>query len=233
MAAARRVERPGAVRHAGLERYNRAAGWRCGWRSTPALAPGFVVHPGGRLSVFVLVPTEDPAYYRLEITRVSPDGAILARDEFQDTPGPREDIYYDDSGPHPFPYAGPLRFGHRSHVVGMADGEGLTMLAWTYGAKLYRLAADGAVTWETQVMPANVGMAFSFIRELLATDEAGRVHVAYQIFDEDVAIYNQHFDRAPLAAVGTYDVLVERFDADGTFSAAQSSAGRAATRRRA
>lgn len=190
-----------------------------------ALVPGFVVHPSGELTVFVLQPIEGQRLYRLELLRLSTDGEILARRDFQDTPGPRETLYYDDSGVHELPVEGPLRFGDRAHVVGLPDGEGLYLYAWSYGAKLYRLDAAGAELWDAQVMPANLGMAFMFIDERLAVDERGRVHVAYQIFDEDVAVYNQHFGRAPLAAAGSYDVLALRYEPDGAFSAAQVFGG--------
>jgi hypothetical protein len=190
-----------------------------------ALVPDFVVHPSGELSVLVLEPEGMPVRYRLEITRVSADGDILSRTELQDTAGPNENLYYDDSGPHVIPTDPPLRFGDRSHLVGLADGEGLYLLAWSYGVKLYRLRADYSEVWDAQVMPANLGMAFYFTHELLATDDTGRVYVAYQIFEDDVKIYNQHFGRAPLQAIGRYDVLVERFDPDGTFSGAQVLGG--------
>jgi len=188
--------------------------------SDQALVPDFVVHPSGELSVFVLEPEGTLDSYRLEIARVSADGAILSRTEFHDTAGPGENVYYDDTGAHTFSTDGPLRFTYRAHVVGLADGEGLYLLAWTYGAKLYRLTPDYAEAWDAQVMPANLGMAFYFINELLATDENGAIYVAYQIFEDDVPIFNDHFHRGPLEPIGTYDVLVERFDADGTFSRA-------------
>ena len=186
--------------------------------SDQALVPDFVVHPSGELSVFVLEPEAMAGRYRLEIVRVSADGEILSRTEFHDTAGPGENLYYDDTGVHTFATDGPLRFGYRAHVVGLADGEGLYLLAWTYGVKLYKLSADYAETWDTQIMPANLGMTFSFIDELLATDEDGGIYVASQIFEDDVHVFNDHFQRGSLEPVDSYDVLVERFDPDGTFA---------------
>ena len=188
--------------------------------SDQALVPDFVVHPSGELSVFVLEPDAMPGTYRLDIVRVSADGEILSRTEFHDTAGPRENLYYDESGVHTLSTDGPLRFDFRSHVVGLADGEGLYLVAWTYGVKLYKLTADHAEVWDAQFMPANLGMVYSFIPELLATDEDGGVYVASQIYEDDVHVFNDHFERGTLEPVGTYDVLVERFDPDGTFSRA-------------
>jgi hypothetical protein len=141
--------------------------------------------------------------------------------EIEDAGRAEERLAYSGSGA-PTPFAGPFRLTRESHVVALADGEGLYLLAWTYGAKLYRLRADFSQLWSAQIMPVNVGMAFYFEpEERLALDEQGRVHVAYQIFEDDVAIYNRHFQRPAVAPIGAYDVLVERFDADGSFSGAR------------
>lgn len=189
-----------------------------------ALVRDFVVHPSGELTVFVLAPTESPQppqHYRLDLLRLSGEGETLARVALDDAPGPGEDLYYSPHGPFELTHDGPPRLGWASHVVGLTDGEGVYLLAWTFGAKLYRLAPDYSTRWSTLVMPENFGMAFNFTPELLALDEDGRIHVTYQIFEEDVAIYNQHFGRSPaLEPIDTYDALVERFDPDGAFSAA-------------
>jgi hypothetical protein len=189
------------------------------------LVPDFVVHPSGELTVFALEPDGPAGSYRFDLTRLSSDGETLARTEFADVAAPGEDLYYDDAGVHPFPTDGPLRFSFRSHVVGLADGEGLYLLAWTYGAKLYRLDRGYSKAWSVQVMPANIGMAFNFTDERLALDEAGRIHVAYQIFADDVRFYNEHFHRERLEPIDSYDVLVERFDPDGAFSGARLLGG--------
>jgi len=189
------------------------------------LVRDFVVHPSGELSAFLLQADGDAGQFRLDTARLSPDGEELFRREFHDVAGPRENLYYDETGAHPFPTDRPLRLGQFSHVVALADGEGVYLLAWTWGAKLYRLGPDHAQAWNVQVMPANVGMAFFFTHELLATDDDGGIHVAYQIFADDVAIYNEHFGRAPLAPIDSYDVLLSRFDGNGGFSGAQIFGG--------
>ncbi len=189
------------------------------------LVPDFVVHPSGELSVFLLEPDGGQGSYRLEIARLAADGRVLYQTPLADVPGPGENVFYDDTGVHVLPSDRPMRLSERSHVVGLADGEGVYLLAWTFGAKLYRLSREYTQRWNALVMPANLGMAFYFIHELLASDEDGRVYVAYQIFEDDVHIYNEHFKRAPLQAIGTYDVLVERFDPDGTFSGSQLYGG--------
>lgn len=168
-------------------------------------------------------PTPVGAFYRLDLLRLSADGEILETHAFTDAAGPRENLYYDELGVHEDD--GPLSFNPLRHVVGLADGEGLYLYAWTFGAKLYRLDAGYRELWDAEVMPSNIGMTYMFHQELLAVDERGRVYVAYQVLAEDVAIYNQHFARAPLTAIGNYDILVERFEPDGAFSAAQVFGG--------
>jgi hypothetical protein len=189
------------------------------------LARDVVVHPSGAISVILLAPDGTDGRYRVEIQRRAADGALLRRTLLDDTPGPGENVYYDDDGAHIADLPSPPRLSWSSHASAIADGEALYLLAWTYGAKLYRLGTDHATAWSTQVMPANLGMAYSFLSERLAIDDAGRVLVAYQIFEDDVHIYNEHFRRAPLAPIDSYDVLVERFGADGTPSGAQIFGG--------
>lgn len=184
-----------------------------------------VVHPSGEISVVLLAPDGSEGRYRVEIQRRAADGALLDDTLLDDTPGTGENVYYDDEGAHIANLSSPPRLSWNSHASAIADGEALYLVAWTYGAKLYRLGPDRATAWSTQIMPANLGMAFNFLSELSAIDDAGRILVAYQIFDEDVHIYNEHFGRAPLAPIDSYDVLIQRFDADGTPSGAQIFGG--------
>lgn len=188
-----------------LERY-RANGTREWQIVFPAgtRVPEFVVHPGGGASAFVLTPDEAASSgarssSTLAIVRISPSGEVSAPAVLRDADGP-------------------LRQSYRwAHVVAMADGDGLYLVAWTPGVMLYRVAGDGSITWRAEVMPVNVGMAYFPPREGLARDDRGNLYVAYQIYDEDLAIYNDHFDRPPLTARGSYDVLVQAFDAGGNF----------------
>ena len=189
-----------------------------------ARASSFVVHPSGELSVFVLRADGD-LQYDVELLRLSPGGEALATVPFEEMPGPRENLFYDDGGVHEIPVAGPFKLGLTSHVVGLADGEGLYLLAeWTYGFKLYRLDADYRRIWGVQLMPANIGMAFQTSPSLLARDD-NAVYAAMQIFQDDVHIYGEHFGRTALAPLGSYDVLVQRFDPDGGFGAARLFGG--------
>jgi hypothetical protein len=183
----------------------------------------FVVHPSGELSVFVM--RDDDANmidYALHILRLSSDGDAIAEATFEETPGPRENLFYDDTGVHELPVDGPFRLAWNGHVVGLPDGEGLYLLAeWTYSVKLYRLNADYGRTWGVQVLPANIGTAFSFSPSLLAQDEQGRMYVGSEMFEDDAHIFGEHFQRPPLSPNGSYDILVQRFETDGIFSSAR------------
>jgi hypothetical protein len=75
-------------------------------------------------------------------------------------------------------------------------------------------------------MPANVGMFFQFSPSIVARD-GDAVYVATQIFEDDVHIYGEHFGRPALAPLGSYDALVQRFDADGRFAGARLFGGAA------
>jgi len=186
----------------------------------------FVIHPSGDLTVFAMREDGDQGY-SLELMRLSPDGEAVVTTTFEEIPGPRENLFYDETGVHELPVHGPFRLGLTSHVVGVADGEGLYLLAeWTYGFKLYRLDAANRRIWGAQVMPANIGTAFQFSPSLIAHDDDA-VYVATQIFQDDVHIYGEHFGRTALAPLGTYDALVQRFDADGTFAGARLFGGAA------
>jgi hypothetical protein len=184
-----------------------------------------VVHPSGEISVVLLAPDTSDGRYRVEIQRRAADGALVRRTLLDDVPGPGENVYYDNDGAHIANLSSPPQLSWNSHASALADGEALYLVAWTYGAKLYRLGPDHTTAWSTQIMPANVGMAFNFLSELSAIDDAGRILVAYQIFQDDVHIYNEHFRRAPLAPIDSYDVLIQRFDADGTPSGARIFGG--------
>jgi hypothetical protein len=66
-------------------------------------------------------------------------------------------------------------------------------------------------------MPATIGVAFQVSPSLIARDGDG-VYVATQIFEDDVHFYGEHFGRAALTPLGSYDALVQSFAAaDGTF----------------
>ena len=187
----------------------------------------FVVHPSGELSVFVMRDDDgDMMDYALQILRLSPDGETISEARFEENPGPRENLFYDGTGVHELPLDKPFRLSQFGHVVGLPDGEGLYLLAeWTYGVKLYRLKADYSRAWGVQVMPANIGFAFNFYPSVLARDEQGRIHVGYQLFQDDAHIYGEHFQRAPLTPIGSYDELVQRFTPDGMFSGARLFGG--------
>jgi len=209
------LERYGATGH--LER-------RIGFASDSRVS-SFVVHPSGELSVFVMRGDPGGQQYDLEIVRLTAEGERLATTPFEEVPGPRENLYYDETGVHALPVNGPFKLGWTSHVEGVADGEGLYLLVeWSYGFKLYRLDGSNRRLWGRQVMPANVGMAFQLSPSLIVRD-GDAVDVATQIFEEDLHFYGEHFGRAPLTPLGSYDVLVQRFEADGTFAGARLFGG--------
>jgi len=186
---------------------------------------GFVIHPSGELSVFVLRDDDGDLQYGLEILRLTDEGGAIGTTTFEEVPGPRENLYYDESGVHELPVNGPFTLGFTSHVVGVADGEGLYLLAeWTYGFKLYRLDPADRRIWGVQVMPANIGMVFQTSPSIVVR-EGGAIYVATQIFQDDVHIYGEHFGRTPLVALGSYDVLVQRFGSEGGFAGAQLFGG--------
>src|SRR5436190_16892945 len=74
-------------------------------------------------------------------------------------------------------------------------------------------------------MPPLIGQVFVAAQESLARDEAGNLYVAHELYMDDVAIYNEHFQRAPLRPIGLYDILVEAFDPDGAFVGARLFGG--------
>jgi len=193
---------------------------------TSSKVSSFVIHPSGSLSVFVLRGAGN-LEYDLELRRLSSDGETITTTMFEEIPAPRENLYYGEAGVQELPIVGPFKLGWRSHVVGVADGEGLYVLAeWTYGFKLYRLDAAYRRSWGVQVMPANIGMAFQSSPSLVVRD-GDAVYVGTEIFQDDVHIYGEHFGRAALAPLGSYDALVQRFEGDGTFSGARLFGGTA------
>ena len=212
-----------------LERY--APTGHLEWRTSfpaHAKASSFVIHPSGELSVLVLRDDDGDRQYDLEVRRLSSEGDAIAATTFQEIPGPRENLFYDGTGGvHELPIDGPFRLGWTSHVEGVADREGLYLLAeWTYGFKLYRLDPGGRRIWGVQVMPANIGMAFQVWPSLVCRD-GDSVYVATQIFQDDVHIYGEHFGRVALVPLGSYDVLVQGYGADGGFAGARLFGGTA------
>jgi hypothetical protein len=109
--------------------------------------------------------------------------------------------------------------------VAIADGEGLYLVAWSIGSKLFRLNAGYDERWSVQLMPLNIGMFFPMPDEIIAFDDQGNAFVAYQIFDDDVPIYAKHFNRPPLAPAGLHDVLVQGFTPGGGFLGARLFGG--------
>ncbi|MDO3382018.1 hypothetical protein [Gilvimarinus algae] len=70
------------------------------------------------------------------------------------------------------------------------------LLIHSYGVKVYRLYQDLTVAWSRQVMPAYTWLwAESLANESdMAIREDGTVAVGFELHDQDVAIYNSHFD---------------------------------------
>src|SRR5258705_13947630 len=75
-------------------------------------------------------------------------------------------------------------------------------------------------------MPASMGMAFQLWPSLIARGAAA-VSVATPIFQDDVHIYGEHFGRGALSPLGSYDALVQKFDADGSFAGVRLFGGAA------
>ncbi len=186
-----------------------------------ALVSSFVVHPSGELSVFVMRDDDgDTQKYDLHIVRLSEDGDEGTDVGFTELPGPHENLFYDGSGGvQELPADVPFNLSWMSHVVALPDGDGLVVLAeWTYGFKLYRLSPSYEKEWGVQVMPANIGVVFQGYPSLLARDDDGSIYVGTPLFEEDAHIYGEHFGRAPLVPIGSYDTLVQRFDAAGAWA---------------
>jgi hypothetical protein len=56
--------------------------------------------------------------YGLEIVRLSPDGDAVATTTFEEIPGPRENLFYDEAGVHELPVDGPFKLGStRTHLT--------------------------------------------------------------------------------------------------------------------
>jgi hypothetical protein len=179
---------------------------------------GFVIHPSGALTVFVLRDDDGDLLYDLELRSLSPDGEEVATSKLQEIPGPRENLFYDQNGVHELAIDRPFQLSSNNHVEGVADGEGLYLVCeWTYGFKLYRLDSAKRRLWGVQLMPANIGTLFPYSPSLVARD-GDAVYVTAQIFEDDVHVYGEHFGRPALASLGSYDALVQRFGADGSFA---------------
>src|SRR5262249_53337078 len=145
----------------------------------------FTVHPSGQLSVLAMQPESGGAGCGtsdcpMTIVRLSGAGDTLREHVLEDAGHPGEAIAYDLMG-QPVPFDLPPdhrpRFGPLSHALAVADGEGLYLVAWSIGDKLYRIDPDDRERWSVQLMPANVGMAFFPAEERIAFDEQGNVFV--------------------------------------------------------
>lgn len=79
---------------------------------------------------------------------------------------------------------GEVRLSTLSHVVAIADGEGLDVVAWSFGIKLYRLDESYHARWSAEIMPPHIGQAYSPAHEPLARDSRGNIYVGYQIFED-------------------------------------------------
>ncbi|ASP37564.1 hypothetical protein CHH28_02240 [Bacterioplanes sanyensis] len=140
----------------------------------------------------------------LRFSRYSISGDLQHQRWFTHTPNEQDKLYYDvsdgeiivseltflsDNNRPQFP---------DSSVVQLIQKNGqLYLLLHSYGVQVYQLNADFDINWSHQVMPAYTWLWFwsgSLANHSeFAVNDNGEVVVAFELFGNDTAIYNQHF----------------------------------------
>ncbi|MDV2080501.1 hypothetical protein [Marinobacter xestospongiae] len=165
-------------------------------------------------------------FYELRLTQLDGNGEVLQQRWLEDAPDETELNYYSyDLATKEVSYSVFEALSHDDRPQLPLNGfarlqvqDGVPyLLAHTYGVKVYRLNSDLTVAWDQQVMPAYPWL----YRENLSNDsrlairEDGSVAVAYELFDEDVAVYNAHFGQPLLDANPGADIGVTVLSPDG------------------
>lgn len=180
----------------------------------------FVLHPDGAVTLFETVRVSTRGEQRLRLRRLDAEGRLLAERVFEDAGRPEERVRYatrsGSLATEPIDGDMALWVGAWStHVQGVAQGDALFFLAWTYGVKLYRLDASLQTRWDVQVMPDTDELGRGTPQELLTLDGRGNVLVAWGLNDRQAEAYRRHFGRALPWREDPYEVAVQRYSPEG------------------
>ena len=102
------------------------------------------------------------------------------------------------------------------------QGGALYVMTYTYGVKLYRLSTSFETVWDVQVMPAYSYLWTDLLQNVAAftVNEQGEAYVAFELYDEDMLIYERHFGRTLNTQVnpdGNSSIGVSVFDSNGQY----------------
>ena len=141
----------------------------------------------------------------LRFTLFSETGEILQQKLLTDTPSEEELYYYRveesivtrEKMPSLTDDGKPVIVESTDFSMQWWDGS-LYVMAYTYGIKTYRISENLNTVWGAQVMPAYTYLWTHLIQNgaALAVNEQGDVYVAFELFDDDILIYEHHFGRS-------------------------------------
>ncbi|MBN7796946.1 hypothetical protein [Parahaliea mediterranea] len=148
----------------------------------------------------------DGNWFELRLTQLDGAGNALQRRWLEDVPAANELFYYSyepNSDEPTRTVAEDLSHNGRpqlsvNQLARLQVHEGVPfLLAHTYGVKVYRFHDDLTVAWDRQVMPAYRWLWSGELTNTsrMAIRDDGAVAVAFELFDDDVAIYSAHFEQ--------------------------------------
>lgn len=145
-------------------------------------------------------------WYELRLTQLSGAGNLLQQRWLEDVPAADELFYYSyepNSDEPTRTVAEDLSYNGRpqlwvNQLARLQVHEGVPyLLAHTYGVKVYRFHDDLSVAWGRQVMPAYRWLWSEDLTNTsrMAIRDDGAVAVGFELFDDDVAFFNAHFEQ--------------------------------------
>ena len=179
-------------------------------------------------------------HYYLAISEYSPSGERIRHTQLPEALDEQEAYYYTFTAPESAQLASELESGPngvyrrkldtfatqgKALVIDNAKMQmkwhdnGLYVMAYTTGVKLYRLSESLDVTWQQQAMPAHTWLWTSGGSNTAALAVGGgEVFVAFEVLADEAHAYDWHFNRALGKTTDDKDIAVSVFSQNGEYS---------------
>lgn len=138
----------------------------------------------------------------LRLSTYSPSGDLLRQDWLKHTPSADDLAFYEVDGGNIIRREFTVlsvndrpQIAEDSVVQLIAEGDHLHLLVHSYGLQVYQLNNDLSINWSRQVMPAYNWLWGDILvnNSEMAIQADGTIAVAFELYGEDSAIYNEHF----------------------------------------
>ena len=162
----------------------------------------------------------------LQLSIYSVDGSLIKQSILEDKASEDELYYYTvDADDVTRSTLTKLAVGAIPAIVGNAPvtlkwhNGFFYLLTYSYGVKVYKFDRALEVQWSQQVMPAYTWLWASSLsnKAKFTINNYDEIFVGFELFNEDVKVYEQHFNRSFNKPIENKDIAVSVFSTDGEY----------------